>query len=250
MGWVSVASVKNNRFPVPTLFDRLHFSFAQHIGLIRFFWFTRVARKKLKTFALIDKSSAGLGYSKSHFVKYGPDARIHWTMFLLVSIPDLDKSSLLILGPRYETEILLAHSLGFKKRSVRGLDTYSYSPLIDVGDMHKLPYNTSSYKNIICGWTLSYSADPQKAADEMDRVLQPGGYIVLSVQKVANDFKETINGIPSGEHRIQTLAQFDKLFANLKRVAGFEPMSVGDSSHLLVAYHKPEEVNIKCSEQL
>ena len=59
-----------------------------------------------------------------------------WPLFFLNSVPLINKKDLLIIGPRYETEILYAKSFNFK--NVIGLDTFSYSPLIKTGDMHKM----------------------------------------------------------------------------------------------------------------
>jgi SAM-dependent methyltransferase len=194
--------------------------------------------RKLTSFAEIDAGTAGVKYSRNYFGRYSPDARIFWNLFLLCSIPDLNRDSLLIIGPRYETELLFARSLGFRRDGVRGLDTHSYSPLIDAGDMHKMKYADASFSSIICGWTLSYSVRPKVAAAEMARVLAPGGYLILSVQKVAEDFPEVIDGVLRPDARIQTLSQLDALFPGLERVAGFEPRIVGLDSHTIAAYFK------------
>ena len=71
-------------------------------------------------------------------------------MFLLASIPDCERDSLLVIGPRYEPELLMAVGLGWNKDGVRGLDTFSYSPVVDVGDMHQLPYGDASFSSLIC----------------------------------------------------------------------------------------------------
>jgi hypothetical protein len=225
---------------LPTTRSRLKFALAWQWGLLRFNWFVRICRTPVKSYSQIDEGTAGVKYSRNYFARYSPDARIFWNLFLLASIPDVQKDSLLVIGPRYETELLVARSLGFRHESIRGLDTHSYSPLIDVGDMHAMPYGNGAFRNIICGWTLSYSVRPEVAAAEMTRVLAPGGYLIVSVQKVAEDFQETIEGILRPSARIQTLSRLDALFPELQRVAGFEPRKVGQSSHTLVAYLKPE----------
>jgi SAM-dependent methyltransferase len=161
-------------------------------------------------------------------------------MFLLASIPDCRKDSLLIIGPRYEPEILLARGLGWEPNGIRGLDTFSYSPLIDVGDMHELPYGDASFAGIICSWTLSYSLRPEVAAKEMQRVLAPGGYLVVSMQKVWRGYEEVLPGVLRGDDRIQTLEQLDRLYSELDRVAGFEPeVAVGEEGHTVAAYRRP-----------
>jgi Methyltransferase domain len=225
---------------LPTTRSRLNFALAWQLGLVRFNWFVRILRNPVKTCSEINEGTAGVKYSRNYFATYSPDARIFWNLFLLASIPDVKKDSLLVIGPRYETELLVARSLGFRSEGIRGLDTHSYSPLIDVGDMHAMAYEAGSFRNIICGWTLSYSVRPEVAAAEMVRVLAPGGYLIVSVQKVAEDFQETIDGVLRPAARIQTLARLDQLFPQLERVAGFEPKEVGQSSHTLVAYLKPQ----------
>ena len=218
--------------------SRLAFALAWQLGFLRFNWFVRIRRNPVKSYADINEGTAGVKYSRNYFGRYSPDARIFWNLFLLASIPDVQKDSLLVIGPRYETELLVARSLGFRGAGIRGLDTHSYSPLIDVGDMHEMSYGSSSFQNIICGWTLSYSVRPNVAAAEMTRVLAPGGYLIVSVQKVAEDFEETIEGVLRPSARIQTLARLDALFPQLERVAGFEPKIVGLSSHTIAAYFK------------
>ncbi len=217
---------------------RFAFALAWPLGWLRFLWLARICRR-LKTHGEIDEGTAGVKYSRNYFGAYGPDPRIFWNLFLLTSVPELVRDSLLIIGPRYETELLLARAIGFRREGVRGLDTHSYSPLIDVGDMHKMSYADASFSAVICGWTISYSTRPAVAAAEMARVLKPGGYLVLSVHKVALDFDEKIDGVLRPSSRIQTLAQFDELFPGLQRVAGFEPMIIGESSHTVAAYRKP-----------
>ena len=72
----------------------------------------------------------------------------------------------------------------------------------------------------------------------MTRVLAPGGYLVISVQKVDLKFDEKIEGVLRPVDRIQTLEQLDDVFEDLERVAGFEPEILGESSHTLAAYTK------------
>ena len=138
---------------------------------------------------------------------YNPDSRIYWPLFLLNSIPHLSHRSLLILGPRFETEILLSKALGWE--SIKSIDTYSYSPLITTGDMHELDFNDNTFSAILCGWTISYSSNPSLAAKEIIRVLEPGGVVAIAVQKVPLEAKniDIVPGVLTGTERIQTLIQ-------------------------------------------
>src|SRR3990172_2012251 len=67
------------------------------------------------------------------------------------------KSSVLIIGPRTEHDLLILMGYGFT--NVRGLDLISYSPRIDLGDMHAMPYADNSWDVVMSGWALSYSAN-------------------------------------------------------------------------------------------
>jgi SAM-dependent methyltransferase len=228
--------------PFPDVKSIFLFAMSYYIAKLRFNWYVKV-QSRLQKFAGVRSGTAALDYSKAAFINMNFDTRIFWPMFALCSAPDLKKDSLLILGPRFETEIFLARAIGFSREGIVAIDTFTYSPLIQSGDMHALPFQNESLSAVICGWTLSYSLEPSRAAEEMSRVLKPGGYIVLAVQKVAPGFIETIPGVLSGEDRIQTLQQFDNLFSSLERVVGFEPHPVGTSSHTLACYRKPTKVD-------
>ena len=213
--------------------------FPWEIGYARFLWFTR-RHRGVRAFTSPHAGTREVEYSANYLTKYRPDRRVEWTMFLLASIPDCARDSLLVIGPRYEPELLMAVGLGWNKDGVRGLDTFSYSPVVDVGDMHQLPYGDSSFSSLICSWTLSYSTEPGRAAAEMQRVLRPGGYLVVSMQKVADGYDDILPGVLHGADRIQTLVQLDGLFSQLDRVAGFEPeLANGEHGHTIAAYRRP-----------
>jgi len=216
-------------------------AFPWEIGYLRFLWLTRGARSPL-AFEQPDEATKETEYSASYLTHYRPDRRVQWTMFLLASIPDCEKDSLLVIGPRYEPEILMAQGLGWNPAGIRGLDTFSYSPRIDLGDMHSLPYDDASFASIVCAWTLSYSDRPEVATAEMQRVLRPGGYLVVSMQKVGEGYSDVLPGVRQGEDRIQTLQQLDGLYAGLERVAGFEPaVAPGEYGQTIAAYRKPDD---------
>lgn len=236
---VKLLRVLKRERPLRTLKNRLLFSFPWEIGYVRFLRFTRFGKAPVTTYAAPAEATKEVAYSASYLTTYRPDRRVRWPMFLLASIPDCPKDSLLVIGPRYEPELLMARGLGWDAAGIRGLDTFSYSPLVDVGDMHDLPYADASFSSLICGWTLSYSARPDVAAKEMQRVLRPGGYLVVSMQKVAEGYDEELPGVLRGADRIQTLEQLDALFSQLDRVAGFEPrVPPGGEGHTIAAYRK------------
>ncbi len=96
---------------------------------------------------------------------------------------DLDYScnaKVLSIGPRTEGEIFCLISHGFKPKNITGIDLISYSPYIDVGDMHNMKYDKDSFDIVICSCVLVYSKDPLLACSEILRVCQNGGLICLS----------------------------------------------------------------------
>ena len=232
-------AIKRQR-PVKTLKEGTLVAFPWEIGLVRFLWLTRFGARPVREWENPSSETQEADYSRSFMRAYGPDRRVRLTMFLLTSIPDCPHDSLLVIGPRYEPEILMARGLGWEATSVRGLDTFSYSPLIDVGDMHQLPYKDESYGAVTCAWTLSYSTAPQRAAKEMMRVVRRGGYLIVSMHKVPVDYEGSLSNVLKGDERIQTLSQLDALFQGLVRVAGFEQdLARGEEGQTIAAYKKP-----------
>ena len=96
---------------------------------------------------------------------------------------DLDfpcDAKVLTIGPRTEGEIFCLRAYGFKPENIRGLDLISYSPYIDVGDMHGMPYDDEAFDIVIASCVLVYSIDPEKACSEIARVVKKGGLVCIA----------------------------------------------------------------------
>ena len=93
----------------------------------------------------------------------------------------LEQVKVLSIGPRTEGERFNLIANGFSPKKIRGLDLATYSPLIDVGDMHKMPYRNDVFDVIISGWVLSYSEDKKLAAKEMVRVAKDKAIMAIGV---------------------------------------------------------------------
>lgn len=100
-------------------------------------------------------------------------------IYLLKSIPSLGwNRPVLSIGPRNEGEILLLKAHGFK--NVKGIDLFTYSPLIRLMDMHDMDYPDNSFDVIVAGWVVAYSDNILQCAEELIRVARPGAIIALS----------------------------------------------------------------------
>jgi hypothetical protein len=196
----------------------------REIGYFR--WLIRF--KILRKFSShVDTSRTGeVTYSLENFQNYTPLARIEYPLYLLRSIPNVKKDSLLIIGPRFETEFLIAMGLGWEKQNLRGLDLFSYSSFVDVGNMHSMPYENKVFDSVICSWTLSYSLDPQKLATEISRTTRSKGIVIIAVDKVKNS-EIGLKGILQGNSRIQNGSSIHALFPGAKLLANFEPDTEG-----------------------
>lgn len=89
---------------------------------------------------------------------------------------------ILCVGPRTEAEIFGLLSLGINVNQISALDLISYSPLVDVGDMHKMPYADNSFDVVILGWVIGYSEDNAKVAREVMRVSRPGAIVAIGCE--------------------------------------------------------------------
>ena len=86
----------------------------------------------------------------------------------------------LTIGPRSEIEIFAILASGFDAARLKALDLFSYSPYVDVGDMHAMPYSDNAFDVVFVGWVLSYSRDQAAAAREIFRVCRNRAIVVIA----------------------------------------------------------------------
>jgi len=99
----------------------------------------------------------------------------------LHAVETLDEDSrILVVGPRTESDLLMLRALGF--RHVRGLDLISYSPWVDLGDMHRMPYADDTWDAVLLAWCLTYSREPHVVAREVVRVAKPGALVGVGLE--------------------------------------------------------------------
>jgi hypothetical protein len=86
----------------------------------------------------------------------------------------------LSIGPRSEIEIFGMMAAGFHPDRIKAVDLFSYSPYVDLGDMHRLPYADNSFDIVFLGWVLSYSRDQAAVARELMRIGRDHAIVVLA----------------------------------------------------------------------
>ena len=189
-------------------------SINRFVFTIRFFFYVRI-RRRVRVHS-DERAVINQAYSNL-MLKRGVTSDRPLRLIRPLSVIDgIDKrrAKVLSIGCRYETELL--YLLGYGFRHVRGLDMISYSPWVDLGNMHALEYPASSWDAVLLGWVISYSEQPQLAASEVARVTRSGGLIAVGVayyppaQLEEAERKGTIIGTKEG--RIQTADAILRLF--------------------------------------
>lgn len=155
----------------------------------------KILRKNLRFF---QQPTSGVGenvvsYNLTAFdsdAAFGCGNRMNLVLYPLAAlVPDKESVKILIIGPRTEDDIYLAKALGFE--NTRGLDLLTYSPHIDLGDMHNMPYADDSFDAVVLGWVIAYSGDTDQAFKESLRVLKKGGHLAVGWEWVSESDKKT-----------------------------------------------------------
>lgn len=193
-----------------------------HVDLIRFavawarfVWFTRAQRQE-RIFATDDQVAPN---TVSHNRNGLRDLAVNRSMYLTRPLSVIERlgtrSDLLVVGPRAEGEILGLMAHGFERRSIRALDLISYSPWVELGDMHAMPFDDDSFDAVILGWVLAYSENRHQAASEVLRVLRPGGIVAVGVEwspESNEDLLQQRGYLPGSSQRISGCDEILGLF--------------------------------------
>lgn len=186
------------------------------VGSARFLWLARV-RRRLRT---VEGGGAVSAHTVSYNVTGMRDRAVARSNALIRPLSVIETlgpdSRILSIGPRTEGELLNLVAHGFKRRNIQGLDLISYSPWIQLGDMHALPFADGTWDAVVMGWVISYSDDPRLAAAEAVRVTKPGGVIAVGVEynPAADEEIEAVRGHSVGSRlRPRSLEDLIGLFA-------------------------------------
>jgi SAM-dependent methyltransferase len=91
----------------------------------------------------------------------------------------------LVVGPRNEAELMLLSSYGFDPAKLTAIDLFSYSPAVQLMDMHELKFPDNSFDAIYSAFVITYSDDIPGAINESIRVAKDGALIVFVFEHLA-----------------------------------------------------------------
>jgi SAM-dependent methyltransferase len=185
------------------------------VSSCRYLWLARV-RRRLRT---LDGRPAVATSTVSHNLRGLRDLAVNRSLFLIRPLSVIESlgvdSDLLVVGPRTEGEILALVGHGFERSHIRALDLISYSPWVELGDLHEMPFPDDSFDAIVLGWVLAYSDDRSRAAAEILRVVRPGGVVAIGVEWNARTDEEIVaeaGYLPGSATRIGSSGEILALF--------------------------------------
>ncbi len=179
--------------------------FAARFHLRRFYWrLTGYPLKQLVQGGGVDSNFVAeqvLPYNLGNIniINRGRTERI---IAILRSIRGVKLGSLdtLVVGPRNEAELMLLSSYGFDSAKLTAIDLFSYSPAVQLMDMHQLKFPDNSFDVIYSAFVITYSDDIPKAVGESIRVARDGALIVFVFEHLSagagNRFGK--NNLPNG----------------------------------------------------
>lgn len=190
----------------------------KRVALVRFLYLTKV-RRQLRT---LDSNEEGVAENTIlHNLRGMADLTVLRSDLLVRPLSVIESlgpdSRILSIGPRTEGELLNLVAHGFAPENVRGLDLISYSPWIDLGNMHQMPYEDDSWDAVIMGWVVAYSNQQERAALEAVRVTRPGGIIAIGLEwnpKTRDQLRDRTGYLLGSEKRSQSTDELLALFGD------------------------------------
>lgn len=191
---------------------------------LRYLWFVQV-RRRLATLeagrgAGAD-AAAVAGNTVSHNLRGLRDLAVNRSHLLVRPLSVLEAlptdARILSIGPRSEGELLSLAAHGFMWSRIEGLDLISYSPKVQLGDMHATRYPDARFDAVILGWVLAYSEEPARAAREIVRITRPGGIIAVGVEYSPLSQEEIVASLgylPGARQRIASCEEILSFFGD------------------------------------
>lgn len=164
------------------------------IGLIRYKYFSIF--KKPKNIVTPYMTDVTIVHNKSAFNNLKTDFIMNRIKYLYGPMSAIERinrySRILLIGSRTENEFLYLRS--FNHKNIKAIDLMSYSPLIEIQDMHNLNFNDNTFDAVIMGWVLCYSNHPKKCALEITRVLKNDGIVAIGQEGLKSNLSNK-NGV-------------------------------------------------------
>ena len=203
--------------------------------LVRIFYFVRI-RRTLKTLDSNEAFDVTVKHNLNGLKMC--NNRMDLLIRPVSVIETLNKNcKILVIGPRNENDLfsLLAH--GFAWRNIYGLDLITYSHKIILGDMHKMSFADNFFDVVLCGWTLSYSSTPGKAAKEICRVVRNGGIVGIGVEYSTMN-KEDV------EHLLgYAIQDYERLTNRINSVPEIMTLFNGNVDHVYLDHNAPNRIS-------
>ena len=121
-----------------------------------------------------------IGFQRGDLV-INPLASIGWVRANVANL------KVLSIGARNEMELFSLLALGFDINHITLVDLISYSPYIELGDMHQLTYSDHHFDIVVLSNVFLCSNNKAKAASEILRVLKPGGIVAFGDKHALKD---------------------------------------------------------------
>jgi len=201
-----------------TAHQLLHVDLVRYgVARARFEWFVR-ARRRLRTLENGDQVAVS---TVRHNLSGLRDLAVARSLYLVRPLSVVEELSpdadVLVIGPRTEGELLALLAHGFQRSHLVAVDLITYSPWVDLGDMHDLTYPDGAFDAVVAGWVLAYSNDKARAAGEILRVVRPGGYVAIGVEWSPRSNEEIIaefGYLPGSEERLESVDAILRLFGD------------------------------------
>ena len=158
---------------------------------VRWLWFVIIRRKLVSHPDM--RAVDGHNHNLKGILDGKPSDRI---LKLIMPMSVIDRltpeSTVLAIGCRYETDLLYLAAHGFDPARIRGLDMLSYSPWVELGNMHNMEFRDGSWDAVLLGWVLTYSNNPRQAAKEVVRVVRDGGIVAIGITTYPDKYLDNL----------------------------------------------------------
>ncbi|HEY1037865.1 MAG TPA: class I SAM-dependent methyltransferase [Bacteroidia bacterium] len=144
---------------------------------------------------------------------FGCGGRMELLIYPIVSYYRNNRSliKILVVGCRSEDDIFWLKSYGFS--DTYGLDLFSYSKNILIGDIHNTTFADNTYDVVLLGWMISYTKDPEAVFKECRRILKKDGLLGVGLD---HNVMQDVEGIKPP--RVNTLNSTASIIESMNAV--------------------------------